>query len=258
MTREAWGDTALEEGEEREFQFGSLALTVRREGREFRTRRTLAGEERAVASPSLLRGDDGWKRWVFAKASKTMRLSPRVDARSIVVAPRDQFHLMRGAEATVFVVLPLWVGIEDAASGQTMATLPTRSMGRGWFGSRTMGEVCFWHQSRFFHEPPPRQEGGASVICTIHIANDSKGDLPVEKVCLRMRHFSLFWADGRYWTDEARLRFEGKDEGSEISYTGHPPPEAPLAELVRGPHERPGSVFSAKAFFNLFSIGGDQ
>lgn len=258
MSREFWGEAELAEGEERSFQFGGLTLGVRREGNEFRTRRSLAGEERKIASPTLLEDDDGWKRWVFSSETSKLRLVPRISERSIVVAPRDQFHLMRGVETTVFIVLPLWVGLEDAVSGQALSSLPTRSLARGWFGSRTAGEICFWHQSRFFHAPPPRQEGGASVICSLRIANDSTRDLPVAKICLRMRYFSLFQADGRYWTDEARIRFEGDEEGSEISYTGSPPPEAALAELIRGPHEKPGSVFSAKAFFNLFSIGGDQ
>jgi hypothetical protein len=250
----SWGRVAFSGSEELELRFGSLGLKVRREENELRTYRILAGEDRKVADPSLLSEPAGWKRWVFDERDPELSVDPRLPRRSIVVAPRDQFHLMSGASARVFVGIPLWIRLQGSG-GRELTRLPTRSLTRTWFGTRETGEISYWLRSRFFLSPPPKQDGAATAVVPLSIRNDSGSDLAVEKIHLRMRHFSLYEGEGRFWTDEASIRFEGEEKGSEIRYAGEAPPEAKGATSVAAPDQKAGGSFFARSFFNLFQSG---
>lgn len=257
MVNSVWGKIDLKDGEERLFQFGSLSLTVRREGNELRTSRVLAGEERVVGDPRLLADPEGWKRWVFKEEVQSLSLSPKLAQKSFVVSPRDQFHLLRGVTVRVYMGLPLWVCLEGAGGGE-LTRLPSRFLPRTWFGSNAAGEICYWLRSRYFLSAPPKREGSATVIVPLKITNNSDKDLPVRKINLRMRHFSLFLEAGRYWTDEASIRFDDIDQGCEIQHSEKPPDEISGAKLVDSPDLKPSGSFIARSFFNIFGSASSE
>jgi hypothetical protein len=78
----------------------------------------------------------------------------------------------------------------------------------------------------------------------------------VEKLAVRTSHLSLFVREGRIWSDESRVLYQGGEEGSQIQMTGRPPPEAQGAELVSGPRTPIQRGFRARTFDRLKALPG--
>lgn len=243
-----WGVHEVPEGGEASVQLGPLTLRLAQE----------AGEIRISPRPDAGdRDDTEWIRWAPADWGGGLALTPALPDRTLVIQPDDAFWLLAGAEARIYVSVPLWVRIEALGRHRThLTSLPTVGASDTWWGTLEEGELCYWIRTTARRRVADKWASHVAV-CPIQLVNRSDDDLNVDKIALRVEYLSLY-ADGggAIWSDETRVLYTGESEGSRLEVAGSPPAETPRAELLSTPRRRIARGFKARTFARLKSIQG--
>lgn len=203
-----------------------------------------------------------WSRWAVpledgeAPGQVLIHVRPALPDRPLLVQPEVPFSLLPRAEARVFIRVPLTIRLEIDVEPQSarppvlFRSLPSLELSDTWWGEPDHGELCWWLETTARRRVNPSLLEPHLAICPLHMVNQSKVDLQVEKLCFRMRYLSLF-ADGPgFWADTARVRYQGESEGSRIDMTGTAPDEATDPRLVSGPQVLTQG-FTARTFARL-------
>lgn len=253
-----WGEHAIPSGEPLTIQLGPLALWARTAADEVWLAHapgdgTRADPEPAAEPPPA----EGWIRWAVPGGTDRISLSPLFPSRPVVAEPELSFRLLPGAEARVFVRVPLWARVWVAAGEErTLTEIPTVVLSDTWWGGFTEGELCYWLATTARRQVPPEVFAPHLAVCPLHLSNRSGEELEVERLALRVAHLSVFSDEGRFWADETRVRYRGEDHGSEIEVAGRPPGEAPSAVRVTGPRSPVSRGFRARTFARLKELPG--
>lgn len=233
--------------------------TARAEAAETEAAETEASreEETAQPSPPVLTEDADWKRWALTGEKVRIRFTPEFPDRSVIVKPEYPFNLSPQAEARIYVHCPVWCKVEMVGERTTLITeIPTVVLSNTWFGTFTSGELCYWLSSKARRgmegvEPTPHL-----VACPVHIRNRSQEELPIEKICLRVRTLSIYRDHERMWADESTVTYRGGAEFSRIEVAGVPPREAAQASLLSPPRDPGTRSLIGKTFSTIKDIGG--
>ncbi|MBW3535038.1 MAG: DUF432 domain-containing protein [Gemmatimonadetes bacterium] len=244
-----WRTHDVPSGEELEIRVGPLGIRVREHAGEVHLSHRLEGEP-APAD----RGE--WARFAPASWNRSLTLRPAFPDRTVIVAPDDPFRLLEGAEARVYVRLPLVavVEVEGRAAPATLARIPTYRYSDTWWGVHTEGELCYWLPTHARREMRPELFEDHLAVCPLQLMNRSESDLDVEKIAFRATFLSLYRKGRRLWSDETRVRYRGEAEGSSLDMAGGPPGEEPDAELVLPPRERMARGFRSRTFARIRSL----
>lgn len=258
-----WGSHELSPDQDLSLAVGPLRLRVRTSEDEIRmihrsgdwARPDPSREPEGLDEPS--QGAD-WIRWPVSRPAQRLDLVPLFADRPLVVAPESSFRLLPGASARIYVRVPLWVAVEVGdGEGPRLAELPTVVLSETWWGSFTEGELCYWLPTSARRRVTPDAFSVHQVVCPLALVNRADEDLSVEKIALRVEHLSVFVDDGRFWSDETRVRYRGEERGSEIDVGGRPPQEAPEAVRVSQPRDPPPSrAIHARTFARLKALSG--
>lgn len=197
-----------------------------------------------------------WTRWAPGRWTGRVALAPAFPDRPVVVTPGDPFHLMGGAEARIYVRLPLWIQLQAVHQDGPvpLASVPTSEWSDTWWGTPEEGELCYWLQTRARRAVTEALFQPHMVVCPLHLVNHSAHDLHVDKIALRVEYLSLYEQDGATWSDATRVRYQGEAEGSRLEMAGKPPREAPQASLLARPRTKMARGFSARTFARLRSL----
>ena len=253
---EPWGSLLLADGEERSVALGPLTLHLARAGGEVHLAHERADEESPPGTepgrPS--EGEPDWSRWAtVAKWEGELALRPTFPDRPLVVAPEDPFHLLAGAEARIYVRVPLQVTVQAVSEGRRadLATLPTIPASDTWWGTVDDGELCYWLTTLARRSVSADLFEPHLAMCPLHLVNRSADDLTVEKIAVRVAYLTLFASGRQIWADETRVRYQGDAEGSRLEMAGRPPAEAAGARLLAEAREPMGRGFRARTFARL-------
>lgn len=270
-----WRPLSLAEGESAETRFGPLELRFRRtqgelwvasrrdetwasavtKGGPSPTGEAEAGRWEAFGNSEAESLE--WMRWAAAGDSVQVRLAPALADRPIVVAPETAFHLTPGATARIYVRIPLWVRVSiDSGSEATLLEVPAIVMSDTWWGDFASGELAYWLPTTARRGVTDDLFGPHLVMCPLELANDSDEVLSVEKLAIRVVHMAIFRDGPKLWGSETLVRYESHDEGSRIDLEDEPPREAPGAELMTPPRERPERGLRARTFGRFKDLAG--
>jgi hypothetical protein len=249
-----WGVHRIPDHGGLDVDVGPLSLRLAQESGEIRVavveggRRENGGSER----------DLDWTRWAPADWTGEIELTPVFADRPLVVQPEDAFWLLAGAEARIYVRVPLWVRILAVGTVHTtLVTIPTVESSDTWWGSVEEGELCYWLQTHARRKVTEDLFAHHLAICPLQLVNRSTDDLNVDKIAIRVEYLSLYAHAGRsIWADETSVRYSGESEGSRIDVSGSAPAEAPGAELLAPPRTQMARGFRARTFARLRSIQG--
>ncbi len=270
-----WRPLSLAEGESAETRFGPLELRFRQAQGELwlASRRdegwgTAAAKggptATAEAGPDREEELDGtaaetleWTRWAAPGDPVRVGLAPALADRPVVVAPETPFHLTPGATARIFVRIPLWVRVSIVSDSEaTLLEVPAIIMSDTWWGDLGSGELAYWLPTTARRTVTDDLFGPHLVMCPLELLNESEEVLSVEKLAVRVVHMSIYCDGPKLWSSETRVRYESDDEGSRIDLEERPPREAPRAELLTPPRERPERGFRARTFGRFKDITG--
>ena len=244
-----WGEQTVDEGDGFNLRLGPLGLSFARQSGEIR----IAHSHGDVAD-----FEPQWSRWAPMPGwSGVVRLRPAFPDRLVVVKPDQDFWLQRGAQARVYLRVPLHVVVEAIGpQTRTLLRVPTMVLTDTWWGTPEDGELGYGLDTRGRRELKDDEFEEHLGICPLHLENPSDDDLHVERIALRVAHLSLFQQGERLWSDATRVRYMGDDAGSRIDMSGAPPEEAPGAERVAGPEDPRARGLTARTFARLRSSFG--
>jgi hypothetical protein len=202
-----------------------------------------------------------WSRWATPAGEREVLLKPALPDRAVVLEPEWAFRLLPGAAARVFVRVPLWIRIELAVSpesgeGRTLLLeeVPAVALSDTWWGDFESGELAYWLPTTARRAMAPRLFAPHVAVCPLSLENRAVSDLRVEKLAFRVAHLSLFAHEGRIWSDESRILYQGLPEGSGIEMDGQPPPEAAEGTFLSGPRSPVQKGFRARTFDRLRAL----
>lgn len=254
-----WGAHAIPRDESLAVELGPLLLRVRRRADEIWLAPApgdWSGTRRPRDSASSA-DEEEWTRWPVPEGTDGIRLAPVFPPRPVVVHPEHPFRLLPGTRARIFVRIPLWVRVEtDDSDPKTLTEVPTVVLSDTWWGSFTEGELGFWLPTTARRRVPREVFAPHLAVCPLRLVNQSDEELPVETIAFQVAHLTLFSDEGRFWGDESRVRYRGRDEESRIDMSGKPPGEAPGAVRVAAPREPPPRGLRAKSMARLRALPG--
>lgn len=197
-----------------------------------------------------------WTRWVGPHSDQVIVL-PTLPDRPVVVAPESPFRLVPGANARIFVRIPLCVRIALAEIPDTpLLEAPTIVMSDTWWGDHASGDLAYWlpttarrHVSDDLFEPHV-------LMCPMEIANRSDEVLSVEKLLVRVKYMPVFRDGAKLWSAETRVTYEAAEEGSGVEVGDEPPLEAGDAELLSPPRERSERGLRGRTFDRFMALTG--
>jgi len=221
------------------------------------------GTEGQGGEDPLQAGEGDWARWATPAGEREVFLRPAFPDRSLVLEPERPFRLLPGAEARVFVRVPLWVRVElllrkDPGGSLVLTEFPVLPLSDTWWGGFMDGELAYWLPTTARRRMRSDLFAPYLGVCPLSMTNQSAGHLAVEKLTLRVAHLSLFAHEDHLWADEATVTYqgEGEGEGRVIEVSGRPPPEAEGGRLLTPPRAPVGRSFRARTFQRLKSLPG--
>ena len=246
-----WGTYDLRNKREVTVRIGSLELALREQEGEVRSRHHVARDDSSTG------GEAQWIRWAPSEWDGRVSLTPTFPDRPVVIHPESDLWLLRGAEARIYVPVPLWVHVQASGGDRASLTrLPTVMHSDTWWGTLETGELCYWLSTAASRSPDESLFQPHVGVCPLHLRNPSADSLPVGKIALRVSHLSLYAKGQRLWSDEMRVVYQGETEGAELEVAGEPPREAQGARLVAGPRMKMTRGFRTLTFSRLRSLQG--
>ncbi len=259
-----WKNYKIPEGETLHWQLGPLELWVRRLPGEWqvasRSDDDNSLDDRWVLGDSATFPTDlPFKRFAFDSEGEDdlLTLRPSLPDRSVVSRPAISLEVPPGAKASFFCGVPLWVEILAGTLEKPMALMkiPTRPMSRTFFGTAQEGEPCYASTTRAMRSYQQLPPYGFRVLCPVNIHNQTNQGLPVERICIRVKHLRIFQGAEYLWTNEIRVTKSNPNEASKVTFSPKAPSFEPDAEMITKPQEKPtpGGIL-LRTFTNLWDL----
>lgn len=244
-----WREITMQAGSARTLALGPLELHLARDDDEIRV---------ATRRPDA-EGELEWGRWAPGPAfDGRLRLAPVFPDRPVIVKPEEDFWLLRGAEARIFVRVPLWVRLETAEEDPgILITEPTSVLSDTWWGTPAEGELGYFLETGARRRIRPEEFLEHVCVCPVQLVNASDSDFLVTHFALRPLFLGIYRDGTRLWSNVTRVRYRGEALDSALDVDQGPPPEAEAAEVARPPARVMGRGFTARTFSRIrSSLGG--
>lgn len=251
MKREpiVWGECPLDDGETRSFLCGNIVVDCKRSGTEV----ILASRNKSEleAATDCDGNNPQWTRWAVCNEVKEVRFVPRFPDLPLLVEPEAPFRVTPGAEARVFLSIPVSVVVfvRDPKE-QELTVFPTETLSHTWFGETDSGELCYSLPSKALRKPLDHPSD-ASVQAPVIIRNESNEILEVKRICLRLNGLAIHRKDEKLWTNETLVRYQGGPSVSRIEVQSGPPPEAVGGDRLVSAKEQGAREMVARTFRSL-------
>jgi hypothetical protein len=178
-----------------------------------------------------------WTNWTVCTGSHEVRLLPGLPDLPVLARQDPVFEVAPGAEAKVFVRIPVTVLVQvSERGGEILAEFPTEALPKVKFGEAEKVESCFLLADSPRNIAVPDLDG-ALIQAPILIRNDSREVLSVTQICLRVGHLSIYRSGKSLWASETLVRYQGGESPSLISVRSGVPSEVAGATLIAGPRE---------------------
>lgn len=256
-----WGTHEIPVGEARGWRLGSLRLWVRRGIAEWQVRhRYDSGPESAgdwsLAQPCGFPPDEGTlQRWAIHTDSTRITLRAVFPNRSVVLRPEQGFGLPPSQEALFFAGVPLSVRLETGGDGETpvlLGTVPTLVLSKTWFGTPLEGEAAYALETRAVRDWREASIRGWRALCPVRIRNLMPEPLDLQRVCLRVRHLSLFRGQSCLWSNEVAVVKSHSYSPTEVAYSTETPRHDGNAVRIEEPEVKPTEAnLLVRSFHNL-------
>ena len=198
-----------------------------------------------------------WKRWALDRRANTIRITPTLPDRSLVVKTRSPVIVLPNSTVSLYVSLPIWVEVLEQHKNEyiTLERFCPQQMSNTWYGDHLAGELCYALKSRARRAREDLAEEPFRAICRFTTHNRSNEALPMEKIRVVPNHLGIFRSQSQLWTSSINVDFRGRNEPSRVSYEHTPPSEARNAASVREPRVpfRESSLLDSFVFKSLFN-----
>jgi hypothetical protein len=255
MSKEIWSEYKTSDKKAGVIKIGPLTIYHKRVANEV----WLSSNTTETGDKEIDQGDKfDWSRWALTgNESEAIRLKPVFPDKPVIVLPEFAFRLVPGADVTVYTRIPVHAQVSSSgANNRVLTEIPSVIMAKTWFGAFTEGEACFWLTTTARRELSENIFSPHLVVCPIYIKNSSQEALHVEKLCIRVQRMSIFWLDGKLWSDRIEIHHKGSNDFSDVHMTGKMPDEAKGAELISAPRSPLKKSFAERTFKLFHELPG--
>lgn len=237
-----WTKQPVEEGRTYKSQLGPLSLWLKMTNDEVYIAADRDLEAGAITSHGLAEATDpapeslDWGRWVIGRNERSVKLSPTMPDRGVVVRPESPVKIPPAKEAVFFVSIPIWIKIHVGGSKTyDLWEVPTVVRSNTWFGDSLSGELCYSLVSRARRQAEDADHPLHKAVCPVKICNESGHMLDVDRFCVHVEHLSVYGGASLLWTNEVAIRFQGEDQISKVDYARQKPDLEPQVRLLSPP-----------------------
>lgn len=194
----------------------------------------------AALDPAGEAGPAQSQRFLLSDSEQSVRLTPQLADRAVVVRPMQPTELLPKERATLFVSTVLWARI--AVGQQPLAELASVRLSDTWFGANTRhGELCYASQTRALLKLDNVQLSPFRAITPITINNQGEDNLKLERINVPVPHLTLYCDGERFWTSALTVLREKNLATANLHIEAKPPGGAFLVAPPRRPIR--GGVF---------------
>src|SRR5690606_271541 len=139
------------------WKLGPLHLWVARFKNEWRISNTSSHDpdDRTIEVESPFKGhtsipkDIEIARFGGKETGSSIRFTPALADRPVVIRPEMPFYLPSNDEVTIFVSTPLWLNVTVQPNSRKLFSIPILHLSDSWFGADpTEGELCYAARSK--------------------------------------------------------------------------------------------------------------
>lgn len=230
-----WGKTRLDGASLRRMRCGNLLVKMSRSQDEVcLASKILTSEEMDLVDQGRTRID--WNQWAVCTGSGSIVIEPSFPNLPVLVEPSVTFSLNPGESKRLFVPVPLTVVVKVPGDlDQPLAEFPTQDLERARFGASGHGESCYHLPLDLGAAIEPSR---SHILVPVHIVNESREILPINRICLRTSLLSVFQRGDHFWANESLIRYQGGKSRSRVSARRGCPPEASGAFMVGHPRQK--------------------
>ncbi len=257
-----WEEFKVEEGNYYFRQIGPLHLWIQKQFDEWIVGWKYESEEMNGISEQVLdsikENDITWHRKVVKQKQDYIKLTPVMPDRAVVVKPESELKIMKEAEATFFVRIPVWLKVCSGSNySETLHEIPSVVLSNTWFGEPYDGELCYSLKTSARRSLEGLEPRVYQVICPIQVKNTVSEDLTFKRLCIQVSHLSIYQSDGEMWTNKIYVNFRGVDKESSIRFEDSAPKTDKKLVIVGQPRKKVTKSFVSKSFdtFKLFTNG---
>jgi hypothetical protein len=254
-----WGETPLDVGDCRHWQIGPLNLWIRRTPAEWQVATEYADDEAlVVAAAAQPPADAECTRWATDPMASSVKLTPVMPDRPLVVEPQRAFRILQHGSARIYISIPVWVRIEltGGAEAVLLTEVPTVILSNTWFGTLFQGELCYWLETTARRTAEDRVGRPHIAMAPMTVVNAAGEELPLEQLCLRTANLGCH-LDGRgLWTSSVKVTSTGPDEPQRLEVSPGAPEEARDAQRVSEPREKVRGNLLVRTVGLLHSLPG--
>jgi len=235
----AWGQLAVPPGTCTRLELGPLSLRLCNLPKEWRVysiqhRDYLIARFETHSEPDPLAEPEGWRVVRFAQTHEegALTIGPRLADRAIVARPAVPISLIGGDRITLYVSTPLWVALETADTGRSLAEFASFRPSDTWFGpSPRTGELCYAVRTKARITLDETAHSPVRALTRITLHNQADAPVHIERISIPMDVLQLYIdADGHFWTSPIvfeRLRDDQTTaENGRLRVEATPPSEA--------------------------------
>lgn len=267
-----WGDYQLAIGQQIQFTFDGLTLSISRHPHEWqchyiRTKATdnptwtsqlaplnEAQQPLVPNSPSHSNSSPTIERYIINESTDLLSIQPKTGDRPFIIRPSLPFSIPGTESTTVYVSTALWIGICIGKNRQEVASIPIQLPSESWIGPNSMiGELCYASRSAGRLDLNLLPKNPARITTPVFIQNKGDDTLLLERFSLPVPHLSVFAADtGLLWSEPVSLHRDKDPDAGKVSIDNRAPKEAGQAVKISEPRIKPKSNQIAKAVSQLF------
>ncbi len=154
------------------------------------------------------------ERMVLSELIPTIRMTPRLPDRPVVVRPFSPLTITANTKVTLYVTTPIWLGLE--LSGHLCKELPVQPLSDTWMGDLTgKGELCYGSKTHARLNKNLLSKVPHRVLTPIVLHNKSTTDSKLERLSIPMPYLSVFLIDNQLTTETLKFTMD-PDNGQGI------------------------------------------
>lgn len=176
----------------------------------------------------------------------------------VLVKLEKGLRIAAGAEAALLFEIPVCLRLFLGKDRQApMFDSLCRSLSKTWIGSNVSGEMALeWRTPLLESGQLPSSGEDDLAICSLTLRNQSREQVMLERLSVRLAYSPLYLQDDRLWTCAIDVAYTGGGNMSDIHYQKSPPAQASRARMIAPARTPPGTKILAWTVQNLGMPGG--
>ncbi len=197
-----WNEFQIDTKASGHWKIGPLHLWITRYKNEWRIGSTSSNdpEDRKIEIETPFKGEFPLEidtnRFGGKETEATVRLTPAMADRPVVIRPEMPFYLPSNDEVTIYVSTPLWINITVEPKSRKLLSLPVLRLSDSWFGpDPTEGELCYAARSKAKLRFEDLSLIQYRAVTKIILKNNHNKQLFLERIKVPVNNLSLYQSE---------------------------------------------------------------